>query len=70
MWYLARNPFNLDPQSNEPVSRALPFQTRDDDVPNGMACQLVARSNASNAHAHALQGLRMGMVCSRAYALG
>ncbi len=34
-WLLARNPYNLDRNSNEPVSRALPFQSRDDNVPGG-----------------------------------
>lgn len=34
-WLLARNPYNLDQNSNEPVSRAVPYQSRDDDVPGG-----------------------------------
>eukprot|EP00291_Cryptomonas_curvata_P014574 CAMPEP_0172155894 /NCGR_PEP_ID=MMETSP1050-20130122/2887_1 /TAXON_ID=233186 /ORGANISM="Cryptomonas curvata, Strain CCAP979/52" /LENGTH=1463 /DNA_ID=CAMNT_0012824859 /DNA_START=66 /DNA_END=4457 /DNA_ORIENTATION=+ len=34
-WLLARNPYNLDQNSNEPVSRAVPFQSRDDNVPGG-----------------------------------
>ena len=35
IWILARNPYNLDANSGDPVSRAMPYQSRNDDVPGG-----------------------------------